>query len=84
MAFSSGASSTRDVRFDVATECCHSTRFTVAGDALFGLKNESIELGFCDSIFLKRVIVGMHSDRSQRDDLICVENADVFAFSRSF
>ena len=80
-AFSSGVNSMRNVRFDVTTEGGHFTGFAMTRDALLRPPDEGVQLGFSRAILLERVIIGMHGDRSQRDHLIAVEDANVFAFS---
>jgi hypothetical protein len=78
---SSGASSIRNVFFDVATENRHIARFAMARAALLRSANESIQFGFSYAILAQRVVIRMNFDRPQRNDLVAVENPDVFAFS---
>src|SRR6266480_4232160 len=78
-AFNSGVSSTRNIRFDVATEGCHFAGFALTQYALFRPPNELVEFCFAHSILLKRVVIGMNGHGTKRDDLVTVENADVLA-----
>lgn len=82
-AFSSGVSSTRNVRFDVATEDCHLSRFAMPCDALLCLPHKLIKFLLGHSILPQRVVIGMNCDWAQRDDLVAVENPDVFTFRRA-
>jgi hypothetical protein len=82
-AFSSGVSSTRNIRFDVATEDCHPSCFAVTRDSLFRPLSECIKLRFSYTILLECIIVGSHGNWPQSDDLIAMKNADVFALRGS-
>ncbi len=79
-AFSSGASSIRNVRFDVATEDCHLSSFAMPCDALFCLLHKLIKFLLRHSVLPQRVVIGMDFYRTKSDHLIAVQNADVFAF----
>ena len=52
----------------------------MTSDALLCPAHERIELGFSHSVFAERVVIGMNFDGAQRDDLVTVENSDVFTF----
>ncbi len=49
-------------------------------DLLVSALHESIKLFLCDAVLAQRVIVRVHGHRTERDDLIAVQNADVLAF----
>lgn len=48
-------------------------------DALLRTEQKTVELSLSKAVFVKHVIIGMNFDRSQPDDLIAVQDADVFA-----
>ena len=81
---SCGDSSIRNVLFEIATEYFHPTGAPIARDLLLGAPNESIQFFFCHAVLVQRIIIGVNCNRPQRDDLIAMQDADVFAFGRAF
>jgi len=80
---SSGVSSTRNIRFDVATESCHFAGFSVTSDMLFRAANETVKVSFGYSVLLERVVIGVNRHGTESNDLIAVEDSDVLALRRS-
>ena len=78
------ANSTRNIGFDVTSELGHFARLAMTCDALFGSADEGIEFNFRYTVFLKSIIIGMNGDRPQRNNLVAVQDPDVFTFCRSF
>jgi hypothetical protein len=47
-------------------------------------RNESVELFLGHPVFLQDIIIGMNSDWPKRNDLITMQNSDVFAVGGAF
>src|SRR5215831_18821380 len=67
-----------NVGFQIAREALDSASLARAGNLFVHPLNETIEFSFGHTILLKRIIIGVNGDWPKRDDLVAMENADVF------
>lgn len=55
----------------------------MARDPLLRSTDKMVQLGFGHAILLQRIIVRMNGDWPQGDNLVAVQNTDIFAFGCS-
>src|SRR5215472_3903751 len=71
--------SIRNVGFQIPAVAFHRPRFVLARDFSIHPFCEPNELFLRNSVLLKSIVVGVNSDWPKRNDLIAVQNSDVFA-----
>ena len=70
--------------FQVACVTLDGASFSCARDSSVHALHEPLEFLLGHAVLLKRIIIRIHSHRPKRDNLVAMENADIFAIRRTF